>query len=99
MRSPQASGIEAKGKPEHTTQPGTSWTTEDPDGHRIFFNTSESEWTADGKRAYVVNHLRALEQDLVDWGASGECRRALRQHVLPKLGLEPSNAPARPYAG
>jgi catechol 2,3-dioxygenase-like lactoylglutathione lyase family enzyme len=94
----QASGIEAKGKPEHTTPPGTAWTTEDPDGHKIFFNTFQQERTPDAKRARVVGLLRCTEHDTIDWGARDESLRALRQ-VLAKLEPGEPTAPTRPYAG
>jgi catechol 2,3-dioxygenase-like lactoylglutathione lyase family enzyme len=90
----QANGIAAKGKPEHTQQPGTAWMTEDPDGHKIYFNTSQKEREPAAKRAHVAGLLRCTEGELVDWGASEECLQALRQHVLAKL--EPGEPPGRP---
>jgi hypothetical protein len=85
------SGIEAPGQPERAgpdagppdaRNPGTAWTTEDPDGHKIFFNTFQSEVTAAAKQARVRELLRWTERDLIDWDASEETLQAFREHVL-----------------
>jgi hypothetical protein len=59
--------------------------TEDPDGHKIFFNTFQSELTPAARQTRVGELLRWTEQDLVDWDASEELLQAFREHVLGKL--------------
>lgn len=75
------SGIEAPGEPT-----GTSWMTEDPDGHKILFNTSQGELTPGVRQDRVAELLGGTEQHLVDWDASEECLQAFREHVLARFG-------------
>ncbi len=89
----QENGLSLEGEPERYAKEkydadvdGACWTTKDPDGHEIFFDTNENELGEDFEQRRLTELLNNTEQDLVDIGASEECLRAFREEVLFKFG-------------
>ena len=83
-----------EGEPKPSTSPGWGWSTDDPDGHGLFFNTHVKETTPEYREAQVSERLRSTEWGLLDLGASEECLRVFREHVLPRsAAIQPAAEP------
>ena len=73
------------GKPERSRhRSGEGWVTRDPDGHHVFFDTSDEEVGESFKRQRIAEILEDAERELIAIGASAECVRALRADVIEK---------------
>jgi catechol 2,3-dioxygenase-like lactoylglutathione lyase family enzyme len=87
----RAQGLDLPGRPERYTgarhgadADGACWSTRDPAGNVVFFDTNRNEEGPDYARRRLAQLLRNTEQELVDAGASAECLEAFRTHVLAK---------------
>ncbi len=67
------------------TAPGECWSTRDPDGNEIFFDTNETE-TGDGYiQSRTIDILRNAATELEALGADPEVLESLRTEVLEKF--------------
>ncbi|MEM8769512.1 MAG: VOC family protein [Pseudomonadota bacterium] len=80
-----AAGLELAGEPERyaaakysATADGACWSTYDPDGNNVFFDTNEAETSEAGRAAQRRQVLEDSAQLLEALGASGECTATLR---------------------
>ena len=87
-------GVKLPGQPERYRKAqldadadGSCWSTVDPDGHVILFDTNENEIGPAAKQRQLSQLLKNTEQDLVDLGADDECLAAFREHVSSKFAL------------
>jgi catechol 2,3-dioxygenase-like lactoylglutathione lyase family enzyme len=88
-------GWKLEGEPQTAGSLG-AWFTYDPDGHGLFFNTHLEDTTPECREAQVSELLRSTEWNLLDLGASEECLRAFREHVLPRsAAVQPTAVPGR----
>ena len=88
----QQQGLQPSGQPKRydreefdTGFEGACWSTKDPDGHVIFFDTHRGEMSKAAQQGRVEQVLKNTEQDLIDLGASDDCLAAFRQHVLSRF--------------
>jgi catechol 2,3-dioxygenase-like lactoylglutathione lyase family enzyme len=86
-------------KLEGEPKPSWGWSTWDPDGHGLFFNTHVEDTTPEYREAKVSELLRSTEWNLLDLGASEECLRVFREHVLPRSAVVPPAAGPGLFAG
>ena len=85
-------GLELKGKPEQYKKErydadadGRNWTTRDPDGNNIFFDTNEGEIGAKGYALALQRVLDATAKQLINVGALHECQDAFRSKILEQF--------------
>ena len=86
-------GFDLPGEPEsyeaekyNATANGTSWSTYDPDGNHVLFDTNEAEVSDEGREARIRSLLEDTARDLANLGASDACRQAFREEILKKFG-------------
>jgi len=87
----KARGLDVEGEPERYARAqhladadGECWSTRDPDGNVILFDTNELEKSAAFERERLTRLLENTEQELLDVGAPAECLRAFREEILSK---------------
>ncbi len=80
-----AAGLELAGTPERypaakysASADGVCWSTHDPDGNNVFFDTNDAESSAAGRAAQRRQLLEDSAQMLQALGASGDCVATLR---------------------
>ncbi len=83
--------LDLEGKPERYTREqhdagadGESWSTKDPDGNVIFFDTNRNEQGEAFEQRRLSELLRNTEQELLNIGASAECLQSFRTEILAK---------------
>jgi len=64
---------------------GVSWSTRDPDGHEILFDTNVLESSEAGRARRMTNILLDAERALERAGAPATCLAALREEVIDKF--------------
>jgi len=86
-------GITLSGKPERfppkssgNEAAGTCWTTHDPDGNAVYFETPSGADSEASRHAALSGRLRDMERELTLLGASEACLSAFRTHVLERFG-------------
>jgi len=67
---------------------GECWSTRDPGGNVVFFDTNASERGEAAVQSRVSQLLRDTEQELVRIGASAACVGAFRREIVAKYGAE-----------
>jgi catechol 2,3-dioxygenase-like lactoylglutathione lyase family enzyme len=84
-------GLELEGAPERYSREqrgadadGACWSTRDPDGNVVFFDTNRGEEGGDLAQRRLAQLLRDTEQELSDLGAE-ECLGAFRREILAKF--------------
>ena len=63
---------------------GTCWSTFDPDGNNVFFDTNTEELSEAGRQRRIANLLNDTAQELRNLGASDACQQALKTEVIDK---------------
>ncbi|MCB1646228.1 MAG: VOC family protein [Pseudomonadales bacterium] len=88
----KARGLNVKGEPEQYTAEqyqadadGICWSTQDPDGNMILFDTNAEETTEEYRRERLAQALKGFEKELMDLDASDECLNAYREHMLARF--------------
>jgi len=88
----RAQGLDLDGKPERYAREqhgadadGACWSTRDPGGNVVFFDTNRAEEGEAYRQRRVAEALRSAEQDLCDLGASAECLDAFRTQILARF--------------
>lgn len=76
---------EARGA-EHENGEGESWGIRDPDGNVVFFDTNSTERSAGFRESRIAEILHDTSRQLEVYGASEECLRDFRDHVLARYG-------------
>jgi len=64
---------------------GACWTTRDPDGHEILFDTNDLESSDDGRAGRIARILLDAEQALERAGADEACLLALREQIIDRF--------------
>jgi catechol 2,3-dioxygenase-like lactoylglutathione lyase family enzyme len=95
-------GLGLEGAPERYSREqhgadaaGACWSTRDPEGNVIFFDTNETETGERAARERLAQLLRHTEQELSELGAD-ECLGAFRREIFAKFALPGRQDDERP---
>ena len=85
------SGLSLAGEPERYAKEqydadadGECWSTKDPDGNTIFFDTNGNEQGAAFAQRRLAQLFKNTEQELINLGASEACLHSFRTEILAK---------------
>ena len=82
-----AAGLELDGEPVRYTkeefgQPGGHWQTKDPEGHFVYFDTTDPELIEPGDPKALKRVLERAGRQLADANAPADCRAAFKSEIV-----------------
>ena len=87
-----AAGLELEGEPTRYTSeemggsaPGAHWSTRDPDGNVVYFDTTDPELIVQGDPKEIEGVLRRTHRQLQNIGVDDECMAAFETEVMDRF--------------